>query len=344
MHHGKRSFDGWLSSACFVACAALPTLTHADEPLAVHTVQGAAHLSPYQGQVVSVGPAIVTAVRSNGFYMQDETPDDDAATSEGIFVFTDTAPAVTAGARVTVQGTVAEFRPGCTPSCGATSSAFDNLTTTEITAPTVTVVDTDNPLPTAVVLGSEPGQRSAPLQVICDDGTEGGVFDPESDGIDFYESLEGMRVQIDRAEVIDPTRTFDGATPSLEIGVLARADAGLRTARGGIFIAQGDFNPERVFLANALVSSFPSVNVGDRFDGAIVGVLDYTFANYKLVVTEALPAVIAGNLAQETTTLAATLPQQLSIASKNVENLDAADDPAKISELAKNVVESLQSP
>jgi|GEM_PF-6952037 len=44
------------------------------DPLAVHAVQGATHLSPYQGQVVNVGPAIVTAVRSNGFYMQDETP------------------------------------------------------------------------------------------------------------------------------------------------------------------------------------------------------------------------------------------------------------------------------
>lgn len=342
MHDGKRQFDGWLGCACFAACAVLPALTHADDSLAIHTVQGAAHLSPYQGQVVSVGPAIVTAVRSNGFYMQDETPDADAATSEGIFVFTDGAPTVGAGARVTVQGTVTEFRPGCTPSCGATTSAFDNLTTTELSAPAVSVLATDVPLPAAVVLGQGPGQRGAPLQVISDDGMAS--FDPVSDGIDFYESLEGMRVQLERAEVIDPTRTFAGATPSLEIGVLARADAGLRTARGGISIAQGDWNPERVFLSNALVGSFPSVNVGDRFDGVVVGVLDYSFANYKLIVTEALPPVIAGNLAQETTTLAASLPQQLSIASMNVENLDAGDDPAKLSELAKIVVERLLSP
>jgi len=342
MHHGKRSFDGWLGCACFAACAVLPALSRADGPLAVHSVQGAAHLSPYQGQVASVGPAIVTAVRSNGFYMQDEAPDADDATSEGIFVFTDAAPTVGIGARVTVHGTVREFRPGCTPSCVATSSAFDNLTTTELTASTVSVLATDSPLPPAVVLGSQPGQRSAPLQVISDDGMSS--FDPASDGIDFYESLEGMRVQIDRAEVIDPTRTFEGATPSLEIGVLARADAGLRTARGGISIAQGDFNPERVFLSNALVGRFPSVNVGDRFDGAVVGVLDYSFGNYKLIVTEALPAVISGQLAQEITTVAATLPQQLSIASMNVENLDASDDPAKLGELAKIVVERLLSP
>ena len=350
MHQGKRSITGWLCGTCLIACAALPALTRADDPLAVHTVQGAAHLSPYQGQVVTVGPAIVTALRSNGFYMQDPTPDADEATSEGIFVFSNAAPAVSVGSRVTVQGTVAEFRPGCTPSCSATSSAFDNLTTTQLTRPTVNVIDTDHPLPPAVVVGQGqgPGQRSAPLQVICDDASgsveRSGAFDPAHDGIDFYESLEGMRIQIDRPEVIDPTRTFDGATPVLEIGVLARADAGLRTARGGILIAQTDFNPERVFLSNALVSSFPSVNIGDRFDGAVVGVLDYSFANYKLIVTEALPPVASGNLTQETTTLGAVLPQQLSIASMNVENLDAQDDPAKLSELAKIVVERLLSP
>jgi predicted extracellular nuclease len=332
----------WAVTACFLACTA--AVARADEPLGVHTVQGAAHLSPYQGQVVTVGPAIVTVLRSNGFYMQDVTPDADDATSEGIFVFTSAAPTVSVAARVTVQGTVTEFRPGCTPSCAASTSAFDNLTTTQLSDPTVSVIDADNALPPPVVLE----QRRAPLQVICDDAAgsveSSGVFDPASDGIDFYESLEGMRVQLDQPEVIDPTRTFDGATPALEIGVLASADAGLRSARGGISIAQGDFNPERVFLSNALVSSFPSVNVGDRFDGAVVGVIDYSFANYKLIVTEALPSVIAGGLSQETTPLGAELEHQLSIASMNVENLDALDAPAKLSELAKIVVERLRSP
>ena len=57
-------------------------------PTPIHTVQGAAHLSPLAGQVLNVGPAVVTAVASNGFYMQDPSPDGDDATSEGIFVFT----------------------------------------------------------------------------------------------------------------------------------------------------------------------------------------------------------------------------------------------------------------
>ena len=314
-------------------------------PLAVHTIQGAAHLSPYQGQSVNVGPAIVTALRGNGFYMQDEAPDADDATSEGIFVFTSSAPNVALGTRVTVLGTVTEFRPGCS-SCAASDSAFDNLTTTEITSPTISVIDSGNALPAPVVLGQGAGKRAAPLQVISDDSSSSvetsGAFDPQNDGIDFYESLEAMRVQIDSPQVIDPTRTFAGS--SLEIGVLARTDASLRTARGGILATENDFNPERVFLSNAITASFPNVNVGDAFSGAVIGVFDYTFANYKLLVTQALPSVTSGGLVRETTALAASAPTQLSVASMNVENLDALDAASKFSELAQIVVNNLRSP
>ena len=42
----------------------------------IHDIQGATHLSPYEDDVVSRVPGVVTAVRSNGFYMQDDQPDD----------------------------------------------------------------------------------------------------------------------------------------------------------------------------------------------------------------------------------------------------------------------------
>ncbi len=45
-------------------------------------------MSPFVGQVVTLAPAIVTGVRSNGYYIQDPSPDANGATSEGILVFT----------------------------------------------------------------------------------------------------------------------------------------------------------------------------------------------------------------------------------------------------------------
>jgi len=63
-----------------------------DDPiaLAIHDIQGAGHTSPVNGQPV-VTSGIVTAIDSNGYYIQDPNPDSNDATSEGIFVFTSTA-------------------------------------------------------------------------------------------------------------------------------------------------------------------------------------------------------------------------------------------------------------
>ena len=53
----------------------------------IHEIQGAAHLSTSTARPCGT-TGIVTAERSNGFCVQDPSPDADDATSEGIFVFT----------------------------------------------------------------------------------------------------------------------------------------------------------------------------------------------------------------------------------------------------------------
>ena len=120
------------------------TFTIAAPTRRIHQIQGASHLSPLEGQLVGFVPGIVTATRSNGFNMQDPEPDADDATSEGIFVFTSASQSVNVGDAVTVSGRVIEFRPG---------GVANNLTTTEITSPTITVVSSGNPLPAAKVIG-----------------------------------------------------------------------------------------------------------------------------------------------------------------------------------------------
>jgi hypothetical protein len=313
----------------------------ATPPTPIHTVQGAAHLSPLAGQVLNVGPAVVTALASNGFYMQDD------ATSEGIFVFLNAAPAVAVGDELVVRGTVSEFRPGCTP-CTSSDDAFNNLTQTEIDGPSISVRGHGRALPPPVVLGSGPGERRPPTTIIEDDATgnveSSGVFDPASDGIDFFESLEGMRVRIDNPVVVDPSRSFSGG--SIEIGVLTRggADSGPRTPRGGSLLQQNNPNPERMFLANTLVSSFPILNVGDGFAGSVVGVVGYSFDDFKILVSDPLPPVTHGGIAQETTLLTDQTPNHLTVASINVENLAATDPATKFSRLAAIVVQNLGAP
>jgi predicted extracellular nuclease len=297
----------------------------------IREIQGAAHISPLVTARVSRVPGIVTVKRPSSFYFQDPRPDGDPATSEGLLVFGSAAAAqVEVGDAVRVTGTVTEFRPG-----GAMTA---NLTTTELTSPTVEVVSRDNPLPAATVIGR--GGRVPPTTVIEDDASgsveESGVFDPDSDGIDFYESLEGMLVQVNDPVAVGPTNDFG------EIAVLADngADAGLRTSRGGIIVRPEDFNPERIILDDE-VRDTPDVNVRDRFTSAAVGVVDYSFGNFKVFVTTELGRV-DGGLRRETT--GAPVRLQLSVATFNVENLDPTDGPAKFAALASIVVNNLRSP
>jgi predicted extracellular nuclease len=299
-------------------------------PTAIHDIQGAAHLSPKNGQTVTGVTGVVTARATNGFYLQDPNPDADPATSEALFVFTSGAPTVAVGDAVVVNGRVSEFRPG-----GSTST---NVTTTELTGPQVTVVSSGNPLPAATVVGT--GGRVPPGEVIEDDASgdveTSGTFDPASDGIDFYESLEAMRVQLNDAVAVGPTSDFG------EIPVVGDngANAAVRTARGGVVVRPADFNPERLHLDDLLAPT-PRVDVGDRFPGALVGVLDYSFGNFKLYPTST-PTAVAGGLAREATTAAGK--NQVSVATFNVENLDPGDPADKFAQLAGLIVANLKAP
>jgi uncharacterized protein len=300
-------------------------------PVRIHDIQGAAHISPKANLSVGNVPGIVTAKRTNGFYMQDPDPDADPATSEGIFVFTSSAPTgVNVGDQVSVSGTVQEFRPG-----GASSA---NLTTTELSSPTTMVLSTGNLLPAPTVLGT--GGRVPPNQVIEDDATgdveTSGTFDPDSDGIDFYESVEGMRVQVNNAVAVGPTNSF-GETPIIGDN---GANAGVRTARGGVLLRPDDGNPERV-VADDVIVPLPDLNVGDGYNGPIVGVMDYNFGNPFIEVTNAVGRVDNG-LQREVTDAPGS--GQLAVATFNFENLDTNDPQAKFDALAAEIVTNLKSP
>ena len=293
----------------------------------IHAIQGSAHVSPLVGQRVIEVPGVVTAVAANRFYLQDPQPDADPATSEAIVVFTGSAPTVAVGDAVTVAGTVQEFRPG-----GANST---NLATTEIGTPAVAIGSSGNPLPPATLVG--PGGRVPPASVIEDDATgsveTSGSFDAAADGIDFWESMEAMRVRIDEPRVVGPTSGF-GETPVVPAG------AGRRTPRGGIIVSAHDFNPERVVISDAL-APVPKANVGDSYAGAVTGVIDYGFGLFTLLPATS-PELHSGGLRREV-----TRPQskkELAVATFNVENLSPLDPPAKFATLAGEIVHNLAAP
>ena len=129
--------------------AASISLTVAMAPPLVVTIpeiQGSGAISPLVGQVVET-EGIVTARRlntardaENGFFLQAVVADGDPATSDGVFVFTGAPPPASAavGNLVRVTGRVTEFFPSTDPG---------SATITELTAPTVALISSGNPLP-----------------------------------------------------------------------------------------------------------------------------------------------------------------------------------------------------
>ncbi len=272
-------------------------------------IQGAGHLSPLEGKnVLTTG--IVTAVDSNGFYIQDPDGDGNDATADGLFVFTGAAPATQSGDLVEVTGPVTEYIPG-----GASTG---NLSTTEIDAAELTVLSVGNRLPEPVRIGGPLG-RKPPTANIDDDAFAS--FDPDSDGLDFYESLEGMRV-----EIVQPV-SVSGRNRFGEIYTLAGGGwipfATGRSLRGTINIGPDDFNPERVQiqLDSGILPGFDLVvDTGVRLTD-VTGVVGYSFGNFEVYPTEPFSELFARTPRPETSRLSPTR-HQLTVASYNVLNLD----------------------
>ncbi|MFE7355521.1 endonuclease/exonuclease/phosphatase family protein [Streptomyces sp. NPDC057543] len=308
----------------------------ADGQVRIHDIQGTTRISPLAGRQVAGVPGIVTGVRtygSKGFWFQDPNPDADPATSEGVFVYTGSAPTVAVGDAVTVSGTVAEFVPG-----GASSG---NQSLTQITKPTVAVVSSGNALPAPVTVS----ERSVPARYSpAGDPAAGGSIDalpldPSRYALDYYESLEGMNIRIGSSRVV-------GATdPHAELWVTVKPHENA-TGRGGTvygsYTAQNTGRLQIQSLAPLTEQPFPSADVGDVLSGTTEGPLDFNQYGGYTLTARTLGKVTSHGLRRETT------PKQhadeLAVATYNVENLDPGDPQEKFDALAAAVVDNLSSP
>ena len=268
---------------------------------------------------------------SKGYWIQDPSPDSNPATSEGIFVFTGSAPTRTPGDSVLVSGKVQDFYPLASGDTVATTS---NLSITEIDQTGVSVVSTGNALPAPIVIGPS----TVPNTYAPDLGgknIESTPIQPSRSALDYYESIEGMRVEVDNARVVGPSDSF------AEQYITTKPDQDA-SYRGGTLLTGENATPSGRLEVVAANGSNPEVNVGDVFTGATVGPLDYSeFGGYFIAATT-LGAVQDNHLAPVVATAAPK--KQLSIATYNVENLAPGDPDSKFTALAKGIVTNLASP
>jgi predicted extracellular nuclease len=301
-------------------------------PLRIHDIQGSSWVSPQNGQQVVNVPGIVTGVRtsgSKGYWIQDPTPDANPATSEGIFVFT--APTVAVGDSVLVSGKVSDFYP---LSSGESLSSTSNLSITEIGTATTIKLSSGNALPAPlVILPTTVPDTYAPD--LGGGNIESTPITPARSALDFYESLEGMRVEVDDARVVGPSSSF------AEQFVTTKPTQAT-TYRGGTEIIAENAIPSGRLEVVAADGSNPNVNVNDVFGGATIGPVDYSrFGGYVLAATT-LGTVQPHGIAPVVATPGTV--NQLSVATYNVENLAPGDPASKYQRLGQGVVTNLASP
>ncbi|MFJ6659977.1 endonuclease/exonuclease/phosphatase family protein [Streptomyces sp. NPDC091377] len=322
-----------VAAVCSAASTLVLTSPAQADSVRIHDIQGTSRISPYAGQQVTEVTGIVTGVRgygsSRGFWIQDPNPDADPATSEGVFVFTSSAPRVAVGDSVSVSATVTEFVPG------GTSSGNQSLT--ELTRPTVTVLSSGNPVPAATTID----RRSVPARYAPagDPAANGSVnalpLRPSTYALDRYESLEGMNVQVTDARVV-------GATdPYTALWVTVKPHENRNRSGGTVYGSYGSQNTGRLQIQSlGAVADFPKANVGDWLTGTTAGPLDYNqFGGYTLVANR-IGALEQGGPERETTR--EQRRGELAVATYNVENLDPSDD--SFADHAAAIVGNLSAP
>ncbi|MGI5351575.1 endonuclease/exonuclease/phosphatase family protein [Streptomyces sp. CA-250714] len=313
----------------------------------IHDIQGRTRLSPFAGQRVAGIPGIVTGVRdfgdTRGFWLQDPRPDRDAATSEGIFVYTaKKSPGVSVGDALRVTGKVQEYYLG--------GKELGSQSITELTEASWEAADTvgRGKLPDAVRLSA----RSVPKAYAPDadggppgsGGFGGGSIEdrtlrPNRYALDRYESLEGMRVSVRDVRVTGPTSRYHD--------LWATTDPKQNpTPRGGtLYGSYEEQNGARVKVSSLLPPAehpFPKANVGDELRGTTEGPLDFEqFGGYTVRATT-LGEHRDNHLKRERTRK--QRPDELSVATYNVENLSPKSEPAKFERLAEGLVTNLSSP
>jgi predicted extracellular nuclease len=265
-------------------------------PVAIHDIQGPGLVTPYLGQDVSTS-GIVTGIKSNGFFLQtpDDSIDADPATSEAVFVFTSSAPAVAVGNSVMVTGTASEF--------------FD-LTQLDSSLPGDVVVNSAvNPLPAAVTLTTS-------------------ILDPAGTTTQL-ERFECMRLHADSLVSVAPTNEF-GETftvlegvprplrePGIEISLPVPPDP--TSGLPDCCIPRFDENPERIMIDSDGLAGTSIISVTSNVTFLnITGPLDFTFGDYKLCPET--PPPTSANMSAVPVPIPA--PGEFTIAGFNIENFN----------------------
>lgn len=266
-----------------------------DDAVEIFQLQGNGLASPFVGQQVITRDNIVTALDTNGFYIQtpDARADADPETSNGILVFTGSAPTVAVGDQVDVTGTVQEF-----------------FNLTELSGSlTINVDSSGNPLPAIVDFDAT---RPSPNQP-----------QPATE----MERFESMLVLVQNGVVTGPSDQF-GDVRMVAKPVRTFREPGILYP-GLPNLPVWDGNPE-VFDIDPNGLTLPDAQIRAGSTIVATGPLSFAFGDYSLLPT----SLTVSNVPTLPDPVRARAAGEFSVGSQNVFRFfDTVDDPNKQDDL-----------
>lgn len=313
------------------------------DSLQIHDIQGGGHMSTFADKMIEGVEGVVTYsfTLSGSTYYTIQTPDaladKDPNTSEAILLYSgkSTWP-IQVGDLVAVSGKVSEYAID-----GYDDRQSTDMKTTQINVRNdqggkVEVVKKNVELPAPFVIDDS----NLPTEHIDSDNLA--VFNPDMDALDFWESLEGMRVQVGDVKAVAPQDNGDLVT------VLDSKKT--NSLHGGLLLEENNQNADRIQFRlepNGTARNF-EVATGDKFKGPIVGVVGYSYQNYKIYASlDEMKAKHSKGTAKPEKTTIVKASDKLTIASYNLENFSnnkksTTDD--KAGKLARAIASDMQSP
>lgn len=286
----------------------------------ISDIQGATHSSPYLNLTVQDVEGVVTfVIDSSNFIMQEaDNSTYDNVKSNAIKV-NKSSHGVSVGDAVKVTGDVVE------------EGGNSRLKDTRINASEVNKTGIAA-LPEILVIGTD---LMPPNKIIDNDQMT--IFAPHEDGIDFWESIEYMRVSFQKAKIVGPP--YNNDVPIVAPGTTNNTF----NVNGGLNIAADDYNPEKIMLEGVSGKDYQS---GDQFNEDLIGYVENFSDGYRLNTNKVFPAVTKANIQQEVTHIEPAA-DKLTIAAYNIENFsnNISNTPdSKVAKIAQTFVTNMKSP
>ncbi|KAK1772142.1 putative endonuclease [Phialemonium atrogriseum] len=324
-----------------VSLAAVASLRIAVAAVTIAEINGNKFLSPLAGQTLANITGLVTAKGPDGVWIRSTTPDDDARTSESIYVYSSTVGTnLKVGDIISLGAKVDEYR-----------SADTYLYLTELSSPKdVKVLSSGNevtpliigedtlPPPTVQYTSLDGGDIYAVPNAVVNISAVNPVLDPANYGLDFWESLVGELVTIRNPRVIGRPSSYR------DTWVVGDWPVTGKSSHGSLTMSDLDSNPEAIIIGTPLdgTRNPNQSKIGDQAED-ITGIVTQAFGFYRVLPLTGIQIAVNATAAYPPTTLKSKGNcRAITVGDYNVENMSPKT--ANLPKVAAQIANHLGAP